>query len=118
MAPGVVLVSSDLFFITKVKEASASLNRPFAVVRSEAALEAQLNAPAAAGLLCIDLERCPLPVEALSPRVAALSSAWRVVSFFSHVHEDTAEKAQQHGLGEVLPRSRFVRVLPELLATL
>jgi hypothetical protein len=47
-----------------------------------------------------------------------MAKGWKVVSFFSHVHGDTAENAVSLGLGEVMPRSKFVRVLPELLASL
>jgi hypothetical protein len=43
-----------------------------------------------------------------------VAQGWRVVSFFSHVHEEVAGEAVELGLGEVMPRSKFVRVLPSL----
>ncbi len=120
MAARALLVSSDLFFISKVKEAAAGCAKELKTVRSLEALE-QESAPgeASAGLLIIDLEKLPIPLEALAQAASSLSGrGWKVVSFFSHVHVTTAENARGLGLGEPIPRSKFVRVLPELLAAL
>jgi hypothetical protein len=63
----------------------------------------------------IDLEKCGAPKDTLKDPVARLiAQGWRVVSFFSHVHEEVAGEALGLGLGEVMPRSKFVRVLPGL----
>ena len=39
-----------------------------------------------------------------------------VIGFVSHVDTDTIGRAQSAGFDQVLPRSRFVQVLPDLLA--
>lgn len=114
MATG-ILVSRDLMFISKVKEVAAAAQQEVAVVRSLQALEQAIGTSSGPAVLMIDLEKSGIPKSDLQEPVARLSSqGWRVVSFFSHVHEEVAGEAVELGLGEVMPRSKFVRVLPEL----
>jgi hypothetical protein len=110
-----ILVSSDLMFISKVKEVAAAANGQVKVARSLAALEQAIAEASESGALMIDLEKSGVQREVLSEVVQRLSSTgWRVVSFFSHVHEEVADDASRLGLGEVMPRSRFVKILPSL----
>lgn len=110
-----ILVSSDLMFISKVKEAAAAAQGQVKVARSLQALEQAIAEAPAPGALMIDLEKSAIPKDALQEPVAKLiAQGWRVVSFFSHVHEEVAGEANALGLGEVMPRSKFVRILPEL----
>ncbi len=120
MTSAVLLVSSDLFFISKIKEAAANCSLQVVVARSQVALEKALpEAQGSKGLFIIDLEKVTAPLEFLSRIVAELSGrGWSCVSFFSHVHLETAAQAEALALGEVMPRSRFVKVLPDLLASL
>lgn len=114
-----ILVSSDLFFISKIKEVAASSAREIAVARSHAKLMERCAEAGQQGLLLVDLEKVAVPLDQLALVASGLmAKGWKVVSFFSHVHGDTAENAVSLGLGEVMPRSKFVRVLPELLASL
>lgn len=114
-----LLVSSDLFFIAKVKEAAAVCCCQVKTVRSAEALQRERAAAGDGGLLLIDLEKPSMPMDALIESARQLAQHnWRIVSFFSHVHVDTAEKARQAGLGEPMARSKFVRVLPDLLSSL
>jgi membrane-bound ClpP family serine protease len=110
-----ILVSSDLMFISKVKEVAAAANGQVKVARSLTALEQAIAEASESGALMIDLEKSGVQREAMSEVVRRLSSTgWRVVSFFSHVHEEVADDASRLGLGEVMPRSRFVKILPSL----
>ena len=114
MATG-ILVSSDLMFISKVKEVAAAAQGQVRGVRSLQALEQAIAEVSSTGALMIDLEKSGIPKADLRDPVAKLlSQGWRVVSFFSHVHDGVAGEAAELGLGEVMPRSKFVRVLPEL----
>ena len=114
MAVG-ILVSSDLMFISKVKEVAAAAQGQVRVVRSMQALEQAIAEAGEPGALMIDLEKSGVPRESLTEPVTGLiSRGWKVVSFFSHVHEELAGEAERLGLGEVMPRSKFVRVLPGL----
>lgn len=110
-----ILVSSDLMFISKVKEVAAAAHGQVKVARSLKALEQAIDEASEAGALMIDLEKSGITQDVLSEVVARLSAnGWRVVSFFSHVHEEVAENASKHALGEIMPRSKFVRILPSL----
>ncbi len=109
-----ILVSGDLMFISKVKEVARASGGEVVVARSEVALEKAHSECVEPSALLIDLEKCGVPFDVLATRVSGLSQqGWRVVSFFSHVHEDLAHKAMELGLGEVVPRSKFVKLLPE-----
>ena len=111
----VILVSGDLMFISKVKEVARASGGEVVVARSDAALDKARSECLEPSALLIDLEKSGVSLESLATRVAALSQeGWRVVSFFSHVHEELAHKAIELGLGEVVPRSKFVKLLPEV----
>jgi hypothetical protein len=110
-----ILVSSDLMFISKVKEAAAAAQGEVKVARSLEALTRAIGEVSSPGALMIDLEKSGIVKGDLREPVAKLTAqGWRVVSFFSHVHEEVAGEAVALGLGEVMPRSKFVRVLPSL----
>jgi hypothetical protein len=112
-----ILVSSDLMFISKVKEAAAAAQGQVKVARSLQALEQAIGEVTEPGALMIDLEKTGIPKGDLREPVAKLTAqGWRVVSFFSHVHGEVAGEAVELGLGEVMPRSKFVRVLPGLFS--
>ena len=116
MAVG-ILISSDLMFISKVKEVAAAAQGEVKVVRSLEALEGAIAQAASPGAIMLDLEKSRIAIELLSEPIARFSHmGWRIVSFFSHVHEDLGEEATRLGLGEVMARSKFVRVLPSLFS--
>ena len=115
--PKIILLSKDLFFIAKVKETAVALNLEVTAVKSEERLLAALEGAGNNGLLLIDLEKSGCELERLAQIYSELAGrGWKCLSFFSHVHDELCEKAEQLGLGEVMPRSRFVKVLPEVLA--
>lgn len=116
MVSPVFLLTKDLLFITKVREVALASERELKTIKSDKALDEALTQCVEPGLLMVDLEKPVLPLEFLASRVQGLvGNGWRCVSFFSHVHSDLEDKANTLGLGEVMPRSRFVKVLPELL---
>jgi hypothetical protein len=124
----IILISKDLIFISKVREVAASFGKAVVVIKSEAKLN-ELSAvgtsagtsvgASAGGLLLIDLEKSGIALESISAVHAVLAQkGWRALSFFSHVHDEVATRAEELGLGQVMPRSRFVKVLPEVLSSL
>lgn len=116
MASPIFLLTKDLLFITKVKEVALASERELKTIKSDKALDEALAQCVEPGLLMVDLEKPVLPVEPLATRVRELvGNGWRCVSFFSHVHSDLEDRASALGLGDVMPRSRFVKVLPDLL---
>ncbi len=114
-----ILISKDLLFITKVKEVATASGARLTVAKSSEVLEQALEASPAGGVVMIDLEKTPLSLEVIHETVSkGVGRSWRVCGFFSHIHVESAQMARQYGFQEVMPRSRFVAVLPDLLSSL
>jgi len=112
-----ILISADLMFISKVKEVAAATGAQLSTARSLTALDKAVSESGETGVLMLDLEKSGVPLDALAPVVRGMiEQGWRTVSFFSHVHEELCGEAQSLGLGEVMPRSRFAKLLPELFS--
>ena len=105
--PPVLVLVRDLMFASKIRATAQSLGAPVQMLREPA----QLN-ETAGGRLIVDLNQ---------PGVLDAAVAWKgrtagqVVGFVSHVDTQTIQAARQAGVDQVLPRSRFVEILPELL---
>lgn len=116
-----ILLSRDLLFISRVREVAAARGQQALVVKSMEALREALASLESheKGVLLLDLEKSPLPAESVQHALSERDpSAWRCISFYSHVHVETAQAAKSLGLGEVMPRSRFIQVLPQLFEPL
>jgi hypothetical protein len=113
-----VLLSRDLLFITKIKEVAAAQQCELVMAKSESALQEAIVGVPERGLVLVDLEKTPVPLEVIANALStALQSGWRCVCFFSHVHNETGDNARALGLGDVMPRSKFVQQLPHLLSS-
>jgi DNA-binding NarL/FixJ family response regulator len=106
--PRVVALVRDLMFISKITAAARAAGREVVVVRRPVEL------PGTAGdRLIADLN--------LADAIAA-AAQWKqatggeVIGFVAHTDAAAIAQAQQAGLDQVMPRSRFVEVLPELFA--
>ncbi len=113
----VVLISKDLLFITRVKEVAGARGCEVVVIKNEEAFKGLFGdpLPEGPGTLLIDLERAVVPlnsIKLLGPTL--MRTGWRCLSFYSHVNVDLAAEAREGGLGEVVPRSRFVQLIPTL----
>ena len=116
MSKHVIMISKDLFFITKVKEMAAGAGATVTVARSRSALDIAVGEGGPSPVIVIDAEKAPMPLEEISAVVAPVQiSGATLLTFFSHVNEQLESDALQLGLGAVMPRSRFVKVLPDLL---
>ena len=68
-----------------------------------------------------DLDASLMIADLNLPGAIPAAAAWRqtagrtVVGFVSHVDAETIEQARAAGIDQVLARSRFVQVLPELM---
>jgi hypothetical protein len=106
--PPILVLVRDLIFATKISSTAKAVGSTVKMVRDPAALGNE-----AGRLLLVDLN--------LAGAIEA-AGIWRtgpaggeVVGFVSHVDADTAARARAAGIGQVMARSRFVEVLPELL---
>lgn len=104
----------DLIFSTRITSTAAALGVTVGVVRSVESLSRRL-AEESAGLVLLDFDGEDIePVAAIAACRAATSPP-RIVAFGSHVRGDLIEACRRAGADEVIPRSAFVRRLPEIL---
>lgn len=116
----VLLLSKDLMFISRVKEVAGAHGGEVIVAKSEERFrEAIADSQAeSSGVLLIDLEKSPLGLDVISQALSSNPSrGWRSIAFYSHVHVEAADKARAMGFQEVMPRSKFVQLLPVLFTT-
>lgn len=112
----VAVVIRDLIFESRIKATAQSLGISAIMVRTAGELSRVIS-DKQVGLAIVDLNSAG--PDAIAAVLAAKSSPGvRVVAFVSHVDVELAEKAQQAGADEVMPRSRFTTQLPALLAHL
>ena len=103
----ILALVKDLIFVSRITATARAAGTNVSIVRDPAKLGAQPGR-----LLLVDLN-LPGAIEA--------AAHWRqqtsadVVGFVSHVDAPTIAKAREAQFDQVLPRSRFVEMLPELL---
>jgi hypothetical protein len=105
--PVLVLVR-DLMFSSRISATARAGGQPVRMLRDPSDLR-----EAVGRRLIVDLNQ-PGALEAAVDWKRASSND--VVGFVSHVDADTIARARAAGIDRVLPRSRFVELLPELLA--
>lgn len=105
----VLVLVRDLMFASRISATARAANVPLTLLRDAA----QLTATASdATRLIVDLNQ---------GGAIDAAAAWRaqpgreVIGFVSHVDADTIARARAAGIDRVLPRSRFVELLPDLL---
>lgn len=110
-----LLVSRDLFFISKVTGTASSLGIEMQVV-ADAQSAAQLASAESFRCIFIDLADEGLDVSAFFAGLTpGLTESVPVIAFGSHVATARLQKAREAGCTEVMPRSRFSASLPALL---
>ena len=108
-----LLVSRDLFFISKVTGTASSLGIEMRVA-AEAQAAAQLASVGAFQCIFIDLADEGLDVSEFFASLKGRLPA-PVIAFGSHVATARLQEAREAGCTDVMPRSRFSASLPELL---
>ena len=98
----------DLMFVSKITATAAAAGTTVRIVRAPAKLEV-----AAGQLLLVDLNLSGAIPAAVNWRAA---TGGRTIGFVSHVDAATAAEAKSAGIDHVVARSRFVDLLPGLLA--
>lgn len=114
--PRGLMLCDDLIFTSKVTGTAKALGLEVAAARDPAAL-LRLAAQSPPSCVVIDLHNPGLDLVALLTALReACPSAPRLVAYGSHVEAATLHAARAAGCDPVLPRSRFVELLPSALA--
>ena len=108
------LLSRDLMFTAKVTGTAELLGASVAVIGSQAGAR-QRAAEAQPPLILVDLTAGDLADPAFLAELIGLVPGAQVVAFGPHVETVALHGAAEAGCHEVLPRSRFVKVLPDLV---
>jgi CheY-like chemotaxis protein len=110
-----LLLSDDLIFTSRIVGTARELGFIMRAARSVEALEALVRQEAPSCLL-LDLAFPGLPLLDLMQQLRALSPQMpRVVAYGPHVDAAGLRAAREAGCDPVLPRSKFVEDLPQLL---
>ena len=115
----VVVFIRDLIFETKIRSTAGTIGIPVRCVRTVTELKNAIRATPLA--VIVDLNASPDSVDVVlaavqvPPDLPADQRPWRVTAFVSHVDQSLADAALAAGADEVLPRSRFVQELPNIL---
>jgi hypothetical protein len=105
----VIAVVTDLFFAGRIRSAAMAAGRPLRLVAHADALPDQIS-----GLVLVDLDAA-LDVPAIV-RTSRERGARSVIVFGPHLDTERRKAAREAGADRVLAKSRFVEVLPELMA--
>ena len=100
----------DLMFSSRITATARAAGVEVTVVREPG----KLAEASGAGLLIVDLNLEGAIEAAVAWKGA--TAGGQVVGFVSHVDTQTIQRAREAGIGRVMARGEFVRVLPELLA--
>lgn len=107
----------DIFFQSKLLETAKHTGVELKTFSSSDALLAALNSAngGAPRLIIVDLNARSSPVETIAA-MRARDSQIPILSFFSHVQTELAQRAREAGCAEILPRSKFTKDLAAIFA--
>lgn len=114
--PKVILITKDLFFIAKIREVASASGLEMTVARNPDSVAKAISEAAGEPIFLVDLEKSGFELPELAKIIVPhVSTGAPCVSFYSHVNGEVCSQAESLGLGTIMPRSEFVKVLPDLL---
>jgi hypothetical protein len=105
--PPILVLVRDLLFSSKIAATASAAGAKIQLLRDPQQLTAQPGVK-----LIVDLNQ-PAALDAAAQW--KLTSGGRVIGFVSHVDSATIDRARELGIDQILPRSQFVTLLPDLL---
>src|SRR5215831_14570302 len=114
MTPSAILLSDDLIFTSRVVGTGRDLGLPIRTARNVDAV-LKLSQQQNPTCVIVDLSNPGLRIAELIAGLGALTTRPRIVAYGSHVDTATLRAAREAGCDVVLPRSKFVEELPNVL---
>lgn len=111
---GVLYLTGDLLFSSRVSGAAANLGVPLQVCGSVDKL-LELAAHTAAPMVLIDLTLAGVDLQSAVPAIRTKLPEAKIVAYGPHVHEERLAVAKAAGCDEVLSRGQFDREFGRLL---
>ena len=109
-----LVLVDDLMLWSRIEAAAKRLGKPAVRAQDAAAVAAAIDG-GGVGRVLLDLDFRGFDALAEASRWKASKTPPTLVAFGSHVDAEALESARRAGFDRVLPRSRFVRELEELL---
>ncbi len=109
-------VVTDLIFSTKIVTEARAQGRIVPVLRSFSKMEEFLKATPP-DFLIVDLHSGGIDGVSAIGKAMTCGRACKVLAYVSHGERELAQKARDAGATQVVPRSEFVLLLPELVKT-
>lgn len=109
-----LLISRDLFFNSKVTGTASALGARVIVAGTREAALARI----ASDLPCVIFVDLAAGEAVSPPALASYRAAVpgiEIIAFGSHVDTDALRSAREAGCDEVMPRSKFTMVLPDMI---
>lgn len=115
----VIALVDDLFFAAKIKETARQVGVPLDTVSREDVLRKAVAAGTVSGVI-VDLNCGSLDAVQVirSLKSEPPGDLPPLVGFLQHVQTDLFRRAEEAGLDRIMPRSEFVKELPQLLRSL
>ena len=110
----IVAVSSDLFLQSRITELAASLGVTARFVSDSEGLKRTLEADAF--LVVLDLSSTEYEPFIIIQLVKTSWPSLRILGFFPHVKYELKTRAEKAGVDVVVPNSKFMETLKEMLA--
>jgi CheY-like chemotaxis protein len=116
MARNIIAVVDDILFAFRIRGTADQIGVPVAFPRSADGLKEIIQRDTPSLIIC-DLHAQKIdPIElAKSLKGKAETAQVPLLGFFSHVHTELQQEAQQAGFDRVIPRSAFVSKLVDIL---
>ena len=108
----VVVFGADIIFKEKIRETAKQFGVPISFLRSEAELKKTLSSQDQHTII-FDLTKTSHLLPVLTENIKSYTG--NTVGFYSHIETEIAKVATDSGVQQVLPKSRFVSLLPELV---
>ena len=106
---------TDFFFQAKVSETAKQLGVPIKTVTSLSSFELELRQNPS--LIIVDLASDGVDCSALIAKTKGDCPTIPIVAFGAHVDAEMLSRAAEAGADRALPRSKFSRILPEIIAS-
>ena len=113
MTPKIFILTSDLIFKTRIQSIVNSLN--FSAIYLENIDIYNFNSGDSPVLIITDLEHDSLDFEKITKFKTESARRISLIGYCPHVRTDLMENANNSGFDLVLPRSKFVYRLPDIL---
>jgi DNA-binding NarL/FixJ family response regulator len=114
MEPLGLLISRDLFFNSKITGTAQALGKRVLVAGTRTAVLARIESDSPKAVF-VDLAAGDAASAESIAAYRAIAPEIPMIAFGSHVDTDSLATAKSAGCDEVMPRSKFTMVLPDLI---